>query len=234
MRIPKSIRLLTATALTAMLLTVSTAQAYPYEHPTVSVHTLNGINGNVAIGEFEIDGITEIGEAELFASGGYFVDVLNEEYSVFGFAVSINSHVYPYTFREGWNEAFISQSEWDAGHEIGIEGLGGLLTTDIGSFGSLFGDDEYVNLYYNVEGDGITDSSDSDQLFPTDPELAEFFFVGGFLASEFVAFTPGGTIIDQSLQSNQPIPEPSTLFLFGTGIVGLVAHTVRKKFVPTA
>ncbi len=221
-----SILLFTITAITSIFLAVSTAQAI-YLPPSVSVNILNGVNGLVDIGEFERDVLFEEvpGIDGIGADGGYFVDVQNGV-SVFGFAVSINSHVYPYANRDGWNAAFISAEEWDAGHAIGL--FGPLLTTDIGEFLPLFGEDEYVNLYYNVEGDNITDDSDTDQPFPLNPFETEFLFSGGHVASDFVAFTSTGNIIDQSL-GLQPIPEPSTLFLFGTGIVGLIAHTLRKK-----
>lgn len=225
---------LTTTAIMAMLLSATTVQAVGYDN-TVSVKVLNGINGQVDIGEFEFTNDTTIGEREIEATGGYFVDVLQEPVSVYGFAVSINSHVYPYTYREAWNASFISAEEWDGGHAIGFGGPGGLLTTDIAEFASsLFGEDSYINIYYNVEGSNITEGSDTDQPFPTIADEAEFFFGEGFLASEFVAFTVNGEIIDQSLQNNQPVPEPSTVLLFGTGLVGLLAHTIRKKAQPIA
>jgi len=215
-------------AITAMFLSVTTAQALISIPPPIAVHTIHGANGSVDVGEFEISGAPEElpGIEGMGSEGGYFVDVLDAS-SLFGFAVSINSHVYPYTDREGWNAAFISAGEWDDGHAIGA--LSELLTTDIGGFFSLFGDDQYVNLYYNVEGDNIIDGSDTSQPFPSDPFEAEFFFSGGHIASDFVAFTSNGTIIDQSRGGLQPVPEPSTIFLFGTGIAGLFAHTLRKK-----
>ena len=226
MKRSRSVLLFTITAITTIFLAATTAQAVGYYPiPTVPVNTLNGVNGLVDIGEFVIDDFFDgpvpgdIEEDGMEASGGYFVHVHGVE--VFGFAV------YPYTNRDGWYANFISAEAWDAGQVIGL--LGPLLTTDIGGFSSLFGDDEYANLYYNVDGDNITDGSDTDHPpFPSNPFEAEFFFSGGEMASDFVAFTQTGSPIDHS-RALQPIPEPSTFFLFGTGIVGLIAHTLRKK-----
>ena len=101
------------------------------------------------------------------------------------------------------------------------------MTTDIGPFSDFFGTDLFANLYYNETGSDIGENSDTDQPFPTVGN-GEFTFATGEPGSHFVAFTATGGVISQSL------PEPSTIFLFGTGIVGLIARTLWKKHAVAA
>ena len=226
----KSLLLTTVAMFTAMLLSVTTAQAVTLSPPSVIVNTLHGTNGMVDVGEFEASEAIGVGAEDVVAEGGYFLDVLDPNTQVYGFAVSINSAAFPYSSRSGWNGVNISRGYWNMGPLIGSSGS--LSTTAIGTFSSLFGDDLFANLYYNVEGLDITEADDTDQNpgFPTDPTLAEFFFSNGVIVSNFVAFNSTGGIISQSLLTKQAVPEPSTIFLFGTGIVGLMAHTARKKY----
>ncbi len=208
MRRSTSILLFTATAITAMLLASTTAQAI--------TTVLSGTNGQVDVGELLVSP----------GNGEYFLDILGTSIQVFGFAVSINTVTEPDTDRSGWEADFVSQAAWDLGFDIN-EVEGGLLTTDIGPFSDFFGTDLFANLYYNETGSDIGENSDTDQPFPTVGN-GEFTFATGEPGSHFVAFTATGGVISQSL------PEPSTIFLFGTGIVGLIARTLWKKHAVAA
>jgi len=221
MRRSTTILLFTATAITAMLLASTTAQAVSHiATSTISTIVLKGTNGKVDVGEFTFS-----------PTGGYFVDVEDgSSIQVFGFAVSTNdSSAYPTTTRTGWKAEFVSQGDWDLGFVIGvIEELLPLETTDIGPFASFFGTDQFANLYYNKYGKDIVDNTsmdlnviDTDQPFPTNDSTAQFFF-GGSPASNFVAFGSGGGVISQSL------PEPSTIVLLGSGLAGIIAWRMRK------
>jgi len=75
----------------------------------------------------------------------------------------------------------------------------------------------------------IMESTDTDPPFPPEGNgLFTFAIGGGEPESHFVAFTATGGVISQSL------PEPSTIFLLGTGIVGLIARTLWKKHAVAA
>ena len=221
MRKSTSILLFTATAITAMLLASTTAQAVSHLTSTISTIVLKGTNGKVDVGEFTFS-----------PTGGYFVDVLDASIQVFGFAVSTNdSSAYPTTTRTGWKADFVSQGAWDLGFVIGTL-VATLETTDIGPFASFFGTDLFANLYYNenyvelIMGVDLSDTTgnNTDQPFPTNPNSAQFRF-GGSPSSHFVAFTSTGGVISQSL------PEPSTIVLLGSGLAGLVAWRMRKAKV---
>ena len=207
----------TATAITAMLLASTTAQALS---SSISTIVLKGTNGQVDVGEFTFS-----------PTGGYFVDVKDgSSIEVFGFAVSTNdSPANPSTTRPGWDADPISQADWDAGFVIGLDVVEALSTTDIGPFASFFGTDLFANLYHNenywgaIMGVDLSDTTgnNTDQPFPTNDSTAQFFFGGGPY-SHFVAFTSTGGVISQSL------PEPSTIVLLGSGLAGIIAWRMRK------
>lgn len=172
---------------------------------------LSGIQGKINVVEYT--------RSETPPQGGYFVDVLDESF-VFGFAVSTNTVGSVSTTRRGWNGIVITSEDWDTGHRIGI--ARGPLTTDIGTFASLFGGDAGVNLYYAVTGNNLSDRDDNDlpvDLSNLNPADLQFLFDQG-PDSQFVAFGQQGNIIDQSLQPL--VPAPSAMLLMGTGLLGLV------------
>ena len=100
MRKSTSILLFTATAITAMLLASTTAQAI--------TTVLSGTNGQVDVGELLVSP----------GNGEYFLDILGTSIQVFGFAVSINTVTEPDTDRSGWEADFVSQAAWDLGFDI--------------------------------------------------------------------------------------------------------------------
>lgn len=194
----------------ALLLPVSLA------HAGVIGKSIEGEGGRVNVFELDVDGFVS-----------YSVDILDGS-SVAAFAVSNGGTPHPYASseRDSWVGTVIDEEDWDEGRNIvGKTGGVSFNTASIGSYSSFFGTDPLVSIFYlNSSGTGVVIDEGSD-------EVLQFYLVGD-AASEFVALSGTGAIIDGSLASSSAVPEPSSFLLFaltGLGVLGISRMSKKRQ-----
>jgi len=99
-----------------------------------------------------------------------------------------------------------------------------LLTGDLTAFGFGGADDDPFEFLFNVTG------GDAAGLYGTGPAgviLSKTGFSGNFTA-DFDNLGSGGIGSGSGVSNTAPVPIPSTLLLFGSGLMGL--NAVRRKF----
>ncbi|PCI62385.1 MAG: hypothetical protein COB35_04120 [Gammaproteobacteria bacterium] len=181
---------------------------------------LNGVNNIVDITEVATLG----GEIE------YQLSILtaDQNFAIYAFGVSNSSTgtTWASTTRIGvWTASQFSAQSWDSGNNILQLWGGDIVTTALGSFSSLFGNDLYVNFFWLIRSQPSGNAINANST-------GEFFQSQGLAASDFIALNASGSIIDQS--KTAAVPEPSTLIIFvlGLGILSrrsLIARLQNTK-----
>lgn len=145
------------------------------------------------------------------------------------------------TFRSGWGADLISSSTWDAGVDYEVEDpMGGffpLFSTGpqgVGTFAQVFGSGSSVAVFwtsiYFAAGIGPNNTTSDFEWLDGAPASTAFALLsGGPDGDEFVACPvglngPGGSCVE--LTSTVPIP--AAVWLFGSGLLGLLGVARRK------
>ena len=89
---------------------------------------------------------------------------------------------------------------------------------------AIFGDSGNANPL-TPSNDQVTTTIDWAMFYLRYPTQGGTGSSGGI--SDFVAFDGSGTVIDHSLTA--PVPEPATMFLLGSGLVGLAGFRRKAK-----
>ena len=181
---------------------------------------LNGVNNIVDI--------TEV--ATLGGGIEYQLSILtaDQNFAIYAFGVSNSSTgtTWASTTRIGvWTASQFSAQSWDSGNNILQLWGGDIVTTALGSFSSLFGNDLYVNFFW------LMPSKPSVNAINASGSTGEFFQLLGGLSSDFVALNANGGIIDQSRTA--AVPEPSTLIIFVLGLGILSRRSLIAKLQNT-
>ena len=107
-----------------------------------------------------------------------------------------------------------------------------LLQVDLSEYSTVVGSATTV-LFEGVKSDGslITQSFTTDGIIgPNVIDFGTFIFSEGFqnLVSVNLA-SPPAFALDNLVFTPSPVPEPATMFLFGTGLAGFIGQRIRRN-----
>lgn len=106
---------------------------------------------------------------------------------------------------------------------------------DLGADGVIY-DGPGVASFSDITSSGYNDQMEINDLSITDSSMLSFnvdYFGGAFPEGLYSYEIMAQPFVGEQPPPNQPVPEPTTMLLFGTGLLGLIGYGRKKLFKRT-
>jgi len=155
--------------------------------------------------------------------------------AIYAFIVGNDVATNSWSENNGWNSNIVSSFEWDNPEiNMSINFLGGvdnpIYTNELGAFSTLFAGFEQAIMYtFNVYNQNGLDANPDALPIASGATRGGFSFTTEILASPFIAIDQSGNIVGSGNAVHVPaVPVPAAVWLFGSGLLGLVGFARRK------
>jgi len=155
----------------------------------------------------------------------------NSGSAIYAFVVGNNDATNVWSNNNGWNSTTIDAFEWNDA-ETNINYLGAIdnpvFTSSLGKFEDLFTGYSQALMYsFNYFNQKGLNANPDAQPIASGSTVGGFFFTTEELASPFIAIDINGNIVGSGEAINA-VPVPAAIWLFGSGLLGLVGIARRK------